>query len=107
MKKSPRNYILIVLLAIASVALLACSPGTTPAPSTTVTQSAVKLAFTVQPVGAVAGSSFATQPVVAVEDANGNVVTGSRKVITLSVAGVKGSPPDTLFGHFSPLFTRL
>jgi hypothetical protein len=49
--------------------------------------SASKLAFTTQPVGGVAeGTSLATQPVVKVEDANGNVVTSSSAGVTLAIA---------------------
>ena len=39
--------------------------------------SATKLVFTQQPAGAAAGSVFLTQPVVAVEDSNGDIVASS------------------------------
>ena len=48
---------------------------------------AAKLVFTTQPVGAAAGTSLATQPVVKVEDAAGNVVTSASTSITLSASG--------------------
>ncbi len=83
------------LLAVGLVGLLAglmslaagCAPGG--GPPTAVTSSAsgaaVKLAFTRQPAGAAAGSAFETQPVVAVQDAAGNIVTGYRGLVELTV----------------------
>jgi trimeric autotransporter adhesin len=45
-----------------------------------------KLAFTTQPVGAVPeASNFATQPVVTVEDINGNTVTTDNGTVALSI----------------------
>jgi RHS repeat-associated protein len=49
------------------------------------------LRFTTQPDGAVAGGAFATQPVVAVLDAGGNVVTSASSTISLSIADGTGS----------------
>jgi type II secretory pathway pseudopilin PulG len=49
---------------------------------------ATQLQFTTQPVaGATAGSLMATQPVVKVEDSQGNVVTNSSATITLKSSG--------------------
>ena len=49
---------------------------------------ASQLAFSTQPVASVAeGTSFATNPQVTVEDANGNVVTGDTSTITLAITG--------------------
>lgn len=45
---------------------------------------AAKLAFTAQPGSAVAGQPFATQPRVAIQDANGNTVTTSTALVTLA-----------------------
>ena len=48
---------------------------------------ATKLVFIVQPGGARAGQVFTTQPQVSVEDANGNIVTSSTAMVTLSIIG--------------------
>src|SRR5262249_54760040 len=53
---------------------------------------ALRLVFTTQPVGGVAeGVDFATQPVVSVEDANGNVVTGDSGNVTLAINSGPGA----------------
>lgn len=46
---------------------------------------AARLAFTVQPSGAVAARAFSTQPVVTVQDAGGNTVTVSANLVTLTI----------------------
>ncbi len=47
---------------------------------------ATQLVFTTEPVGNVSsGSTFATQPVVTVEDTNGNTVTSSTASIQLAI----------------------
>ncbi len=46
---------------------------------------AARLAFTIQPEGALAGTSFTTQPSVTVQDAGGNPVTASTVPITLAI----------------------
>jgi hypothetical protein len=51
-----------------------------------------KLAFTTQPSPSTAGTAFATQPVVAVQDAGGNTTT-SAAAITLTITG---APADTV-----------
>jgi hypothetical protein len=50
----------------------------------TAATAASKLAFTAQPDAAVAGTPFATQPVVAIRDASGNLVTTSTATVTLA-----------------------
>ncbi len=58
----------------------------------TVVGSASKVAFTTQPsASTVAGSAFATQPVVTVQDANGNTVTGSTASVTLTLTTGTGT----------------
>ncbi len=57
-----------------------------------------KLKFTVQPVGAKAGSLLDTQPRVAVEDAYDNVVISSRASVTLSITPGTGSTRAILSG---------
>jgi 5-hydroxyisourate hydrolase-like protein (transthyretin family) len=46
---------------------------------------ATKVVFTTQPGGGTGGTAWGTQPVVTVEDANGNTVTGSSASITLAI----------------------
>jgi hypothetical protein len=52
---------------------------------------ATQLAFTTQPAGAVPATAFTTQPVVSVEDAGGNVVTGATNSITLAIKSGTGT----------------
>jgi hypothetical protein len=87
------------LVVVLAVTLIACSSKSPPTTSSTGTQPvAVKLVFTTQPVGATAGSPFATQPVVAAVDINGNVVAGPRKMVTLSITGITADSHISLFG---------
>ena len=59
---------------------------------TIVAGTATKVAFTTQPVGGVAeGVNLGTQPVVSVQDAFGNTVTGNTSSVTLSIASGPGS----------------
>jgi Spherulation-specific family 4 len=51
---------------------------------------ATRLVFTAQPGGGASGSAWAAQPAVAVEDANGNVVTGSTSPVTLAIGSQPG-----------------
>ncbi|MFL6164424.1 MAG: beta strand repeat-containing protein [Jatrophihabitantaceae bacterium] len=48
---------------------------------------AAKLAFTTQPATATGGSAFGSQPVVAVQDANGNTVATNTSSVTLTLTG--------------------
>ena len=61
---------------------------------------ATKLAFTQSPSNSTAGAAFGTQPVVAVEDAFGNIVTTDSSTVTLAITA--GTPtsggPGTLSG---------
>ncbi len=100
MKISPGNYFpTMALIVILVTTLIACSPKPSPTLSTTGTQGpAVKLVFITQPAGAEAGAVFVTQPVVAIEDSHGNMVTGSSKVVFLTITRGEGSTPPVLFG---------
>jgi urease accessory protein UreF len=69
----------IYLGASASGLASACSTAITLAPAT-----ASQLAFTTQPVAGAATAAFAAQPVVTVQDAYGNTVTGSSAPILLA-----------------------
>jgi len=58
----------------------------------------VKLEFTVQPGGAIAGMPFETQPKVAIMDRYGNVVTSSRSSITVAITQGSGNVGAVLSG---------
>jgi hypothetical protein len=58
---------------------------------------ASKLTFVQQPAGAVANTAFTTQPIVAITDAGGNVITsGVSAVVTLSIGTNPGVPAGVL-----------
>ncbi len=82
--------------------LSATRSGLTTATSSNVTitaGTATKLAFTTQPVGGViVGANFATQPVVSVEDANGNTVTTDTGAVALSIASYTAGNGGTGMG---------
>lgn len=59
----------------------ACTAATT----TVTAPVATKISFSTQPVGAAAGSAFATQPVVTIQDADNNTVTSSSATVTLAI----------------------
>ena len=52
---------------------------------------ATQLVFTTQPGGGANGAAFGTQPVVAIEDASGNVATTNTSNVTLSIASQPGT----------------
>ena len=55
------------------------------APFNVTVGTASQLAVTTPPAGATGGTAFTTQPVVTVEDAGGNTVTGDTSTVTLSI----------------------
>jgi hypothetical protein len=72
-----------------SYTLGATSAGLTTATTSSFTitfGTATQLAVTTQPGGGVSGATWATQPVVTVEDASGNTVTSSSAPVTLAIA---------------------
>jgi hypothetical protein len=82
-----------------SKTLTATTAGLTPATSTAFTISAAaaaRLAFTTQPGGATAGAALAPQPLVTLQDAFGNTVTGTAQTVTLALQ--TNPPGDTLRG---------
>jgi hypothetical protein len=88
-------------LMLAGLTVFAAGCGSGAASTTTATtppSPAVKLVFITQPVGAAAGSTFDKQPVVAVEDAAGNIVTASPVLVELSVAAGDGPVDARLLG---------
>src|SRR5204863_1832809 len=58
--------------------------------------SASALALTTPPAGATAGSAFAGQPVVAVQDAFGNTVTSDGSTVTTALQTGSGSLAGTI-----------
>ena len=56
----------------------------------TVEQSASQLAVRTQPSGAVLGQPLTTQPVVEVQDANANLVSGDNSTVVVAVIGAGG-----------------
>lgn len=60
-------------------------------PRVQVAQIATHLAVTTQPAGAVDGEAFTTQPIVAMRDANSDLVTGGALVITAAKASGSGT----------------
>jgi signal peptidase I len=76
-----------------SYTLTATSSGLTTAVSAsfTIFGPATKLAFTTNPSGSTGGVPFATQPVVAVQDAGGNTVATSTASVTLSITTPAGA----------------
>ncbi|CAG0983824.1 hypothetical protein PLCT2_02068 [Planctomycetaceae bacterium] len=59
---------------------------------------AAQIAVTTDPAGALGGAAFATQPVVEIQDAGGNLVTGAGTSITASITTGTGSGGALLFG---------
>jgi type II secretory pathway pseudopilin PulG len=71
------------------VTITASSTGLTSITSTpfNITGIASKLVFSTQPVAGASGTAFTTQPVVTVEDSNGNTVTSSVGSINITASG--------------------
>ena len=59
---------------------------------------AAKLTFSQQPAGVTAGFAFTKQPVIAVEDANGNTVSDSTASVTLTITSGTGANGAILSG---------
>lgn len=75
---------------IGTYTLTASASGLTGAQSSSITVSvgaAAKLVFTTSPSNSTGGTAFPTQPVVALADAGGNLLSTGTNAITLSVAG--------------------
>ena len=60
--------------------------STTSSPFNVNPGAATQLAFATQPGGGTGGTAWAQQPVVTVEDANGNVATGDSSTVALTIA---------------------
>ena len=64
----------------------------------TATGSATKLVFTISPSSATGDTAFTTQPKVAVEDTDGNIVTGDSSTVSLQVNAPSSGGPGSLSG---------
>jgi hypothetical protein len=74
--------------------LTATSSGLSSAVGTAITinvGTAAQLAFTTSPSNSTGGAAFGTQPVVTLEDAGGNTVTGTAQNVTLAIQNNPGS----------------
>jgi len=67
-------------------------------PSAAISTSPARLAFITQPVGSQAGTSLNTQPVVAIQDANGNLVANSSLPVKLTISSGSGADEAVLLG---------
>jgi hypothetical protein len=92
----------IVLSAVAIAIVTGCGLTSTSNPAFTSpaakTITPVKLVFLTQPGGASAGSPLGPQPVVAVQDSDGNVVTGSIFQISIVITSGSGGSGANLYG---------
>jgi hypothetical protein len=78
------------------ITVLTYNIGNIPSPPT---GSAAKLAFTTQPSNGTINAAFGTQPAVAVEDSNGNVITTDNATqITLTITSNTGTTGAVLAG---------
>src|ERR1019366_9294459 len=64
---------------------------------------AAKLAFTQEPSSSTTGAAFPTQPSVAVEDSNGNIVTTDSSAVTLAITAGTGTSGAQLSCASNPL----
>jgi hypothetical protein len=96
-KNSMKTGLIILIMGIMILAAACGSQGT----STSLSSKkgiAVKLAFTAQPAAGVAGSAFETQPAVAAEDADGNIVNTYNGKVTLTITAGTGDINARLLG---------
>ena len=97
-----KKILAICTILVLGLMIIAGACGTNESPASTqtsaVTNPAVKLVFTTQPSGGVAGTPFDTQPVVAAQDSEGNVVTGYRTPLALTITTGSGINEARLLG---------
>jgi hypothetical protein len=86
-KYSVLGLMALLTLIIALVSACGGSSSNTADKSGVQAGKASKLVFIVQPGGARAGQVFATQPQVAIEDKDGNIVTSATNIVTLTIVG--------------------
>ncbi|MFC1971015.1 hypothetical protein ACFLV0_03670, partial [Chloroflexota bacterium] len=92
-----------ILMVGLMVLIVGCGSGSssTPvssSPAQTRPGPAAMLAFTTQPSKGIAGSDFNIQPVVVVEDAEGNLVNNFRGLLKLTITEGTGDPDARLYG---------
>ena len=88
-----------LFIAILLFSLSACDSGTDlPSTAETPASSAARLVFTAQPSGGISGAAFDTQPVVAAEDAAGNLVNDYSGTVELTITAGTGDSTAQLFG---------
>jgi hypothetical protein len=88
-----------VLMAGLMILMVSCGSEARPLSSAeTGPGPAARLAFTTQPTGGIAGLAFNTQPAVAVEDAEGKVVTDYGGLIAITITAGSGNSEAHLLG---------
>jgi trimeric autotransporter adhesin len=96
------SLVLLTLLSIIVIIMAGCKSELTPAsPSSASSTNAIlptKLTFITQPGGGVAGSALSAQPAVAIQDSNGNTVTGSILPVKLAITPGAGTPGVAVSG---------
>ena len=90
----------VVILALSTIPVAACKPAVKsitiqPFPSA---KTAAQLVFSIEPGGAAAGAAFATQPVIAIEDGNGNTVGNAAVSVTVIITAGTGTSGAVLAG---------
>lgn len=93
-----KKLLITLAIVLTAMAILAGCTSGQPTASPTSSPAPAKLAFTTQPVGGVGGTPLTTQPVVTIQDANGNTVAGSFMVVTLTITAGTGTSGAVLFG---------
>ncbi len=96
--------IIIALLAVITAMVAGCTSGNTPTKTSSQSPAAktgtpAKLAFITQPGGGAAGSVLSTQPVVAIQDSDGNTVTSSVLPVKLTITSGSGGSGSALLGR--------
>jgi hypothetical protein len=82
---------------VGSATITATSGSATASVTVTVTPGSIRqLAIRTQPDGAIVGVSFATQPVVEIQDAAGNLVTSSQTFVAVAITSGSGTLGGTL-----------
>ena len=79
-----------------SVRTSADTTAMSPSSNVVILGPASKLAFTTQPVDAIGGTAFPTQPVVTIQDSAGNTVAGNSSSVTLAITSGTGTSGATL-----------
>jgi len=95
------NIVLISIMIPGVILSISCKSEEnvfTTQPIITSTEIAAKLVFITEPDGAKAGEPFTTQPVIAIEDKNGNIITDSEASVTVIITSNTGISGAVLSG---------